>query len=80
MFNKIYILLFVLLHGISYPCSNCFPPIANAGDDYTVINGGAGILDGSESYDPDNFDLQLSSLQNVMCYVYTYNIVCGYIK
>ena len=28
----------------------------------------------------DNFDLQLSSLQNVMCYVYTYNIVCGYIK
>ena len=28
----------------------------------------------------DHFDLQISSLQNVMCYVYTYNIVCGYIK
>ena len=28
----------------------------------------------------DHFDLQFNSIQNVMCYVYTYNIVCGYLK
>ena len=28
----------------------------------------------------DHFDLQISSLQNVMCYVYSYNVVCGYLK
>ena len=28
----------------------------------------------------DHFDLQFNSIQNLMCYVYTYNIVCGYLK
>ncbi len=28
----------------------------------------------------DHFDLQCNSIQNLMCYVYTYNIVCGYLK
>ena len=41
---------------------NCAIPIANAGDDFDVINGGAGILNGSGSYDPDNFDLELTYL------------------
>jgi len=56
IFNQ---LLFYLFIGIIYPCTNCSIPIANAGDDFDVINGGVGILDGTTSYDPDDFELEL---------------------
>ncbi|SVD73335.1 uncharacterized protein METZ01_LOCUS426189, partial [marine metagenome] len=56
IFNQ---LLFFLFIGIIYPCTNCSIPIANAGDNFDVINGGVGLLDGSASYDPDDFELEL---------------------
>ena len=56
IFNQ---LLFYLFIVIIYPCTNCSIPIANAGDDFDVINGGVGILDGTTSYDPDDFELEL---------------------
>ena len=57
IFNQ---LLFFLFIGIIYPCTNCSIPIANAGYDFDVINGGIGILDGTASYDSDNFELELN--------------------
>ena len=69
IFNQ---LLFFLFIGIIYPCTNCSIPIANAGDDFGVINGGVGLLDGSVSYDPDNFELELEyfwySEENLISY------------
>ena len=54
MIQKIYIpILFLILSGVVYPCINCSMPVANAGPDYTVINGGIGDLDGTGSYDPE---------------------------
>jgi len=54
------ILLFILIYfSIAYPCANCALPVANAGDNFDVINGGVGLLDGTASYDPDNFELEL---------------------
>ena len=38
-------LLIVIWLGIIYPCTNCSIPIANAGDDFDVINGGIGEFD-----------------------------------
>ena len=60
--NKLRNILFtIILAGLLYPCiDNCSPPVASAGDDYTVINGGSGLLDGSSSYDPDDFDKPLN--------------------
>ena len=50
----------IICLGLVYPCMNCVIPIANSGDDFDVINGGSGKLDGSYSYDPDNFELELT--------------------
>jgi hypothetical protein len=36
------------------------PPVANAGTDFEVIEGEAGQLDGSASYDPDGLDITYS--------------------
>ncbi len=88
MIRKIYIsTLSLLLFSVAYPCINCSLPIANGGDDYIVVNGGVGVLDGSESYDPDNFELQLSyfwfSKENQFSYCGDINTdVCsgGYFK
>ena len=54
--------LSIISSGIVFPCMNCSIPIADAGNDFDVINGGVGKLDGSGSYDPDNFELQLTYL------------------
>ena len=48
------IIVFILFLSFAYPCFNCSPPVANAGPDFTVINGGRHTLDGSKSYDPDD--------------------------
>ena len=57
------LLFFTIIYiNVAYPCMNCAIPIANAGDDFDVINGGVGKLDGSDSYDPDNFELELMYL------------------
>ena len=62
--KNIFTLLFftTIYINVAYPCMNCAIPIANAGDAFNVINGGAGILNGTGSYDPDNFDLELTYL------------------
>ena len=64
MKNKIlYIILLAL--NVSFMLSqtcigdNCFEPIPDAGDDKTYFQGIEVILDGSESYDPDNADCVL---------------------
>jgi hypothetical protein len=68
---KIQLLMLICL-GFVYPCTNCSIPEADAGVGFTVINGGAGVLDGSNSYDPDNFELELTylwySVDNMISY------------
>ena len=49
LYKIIIIHLFTLVSlSIVYPCVNCSIPVANAGDDFDVINGGVGMLDGAD--------------------------------
>ena len=47
--------------GSSINCTgNCYEPIANAGENRIYYNGSTIMLDGSDSYDPDDLDGMLS--------------------
>ena len=62
MKNKLFNIIISLFFTISaiFACTgNCYEPIANAGYDANYYQGSTALLNGSESYDPDDAELEL---------------------
>ena len=72
MFNKIkYILLLIICFSqVIEACTNCYIPVAHAGEDVTYYIQSTATLDGTLSYDPDSLD---DSDENTLTYLWTSN-------
>ena len=63
MTNKLLHIIVSLFFTVSavFACTgNCYEPIANAGYDANYYQGSTALLNGSESYDPDDAELELT--------------------
>ena len=69
MFRMKYIILTIITFvQYIYACTNCYIPVAHAGDDMTYLVGSTAILDGSLSYDLDFAD---DTGENTLTYLWT---------